>query len=57
MIHINRHTQRRTWCEVQHKQKKTVVVFQSGSLNNYFVEIFMAMAQIGALASEEWHID
>ena len=45
--------QRRRWCEEQHKQKETVVVVKSGSLNNYFVEMFMAIAQIEALASEE----
>ena len=45
--------QRRRWCEEQHKQKETVVVFQICSLNNYSVEMFMAIAQIEALASEE----
>ena len=52
MIHINRHMQRRRWYEEQHK-KRLLLYFKSGSLNNYSVEMFMAISQIEALASEE----
>ena len=34
-------------------KKRLLLYFKSGSLNNYFVEMFMAIAQIEALASEE----
>ena len=34
-------------------KKRLLLYFKSGKLNNYFVEMFMAIAQIEALASEE----
>ena len=34
-------------------KNRLLLYFKSGKLNNYFVEMFMAIAQIEALASEE----
>ena len=53
MIHNNRHMKKGDGVRGNINNKRLLLYFKSGSLNNYSVEMFAAIDQIEALASEE----